>query len=306
MTLTDKVAKDIIRRLLSGEDYRIEVITLIDAEFLQYVVGFFKNIIDAKLKNVKITADWYKQEFLSRHLSSDEIAINSGLNKKTISNMYNTTKREVVILAANDHYDELYNTIKALVDDETGLNVVLTIKFNGVSVDLDVSETLIVINTIAVKRAALRGALWSTAGKRVEKPLMQTLCKLYGVPERNYRLIIDGIDKTEAKLQRFEREIDFFLVSADRSYKCEVKLMGKGNPESADAVIARASKVFVADKLSDTNKRQLDSLDVEWVELRGEDGYKKFGDVLSNLGIPHTRDGRFSTSELDRILAESF
>jgi hypothetical protein len=31
-------------------------------------------------------------------------------------------------------------------------------------------------------------------------------------------------------------------------YKCEVKLMGKGNPESADAVIARDSRV-----LSQTN-----------------------------------------------------
>ncbi|MBI5682045.1 MAG: CfrBI family restriction endonuclease [Deltaproteobacteria bacterium] len=32
--------------------------------------------------------------------------------------------------------------------------------------------------------------------------------------------------------------------------------MGKCNPESADAVIARDSKVFIADKLSETNKRQ--------------------------------------------------
>lgn len=38
--------------------------------------------------------------------------------------------------------------------------------------------------------------------------------------------------------------------------------MGKGNPESADAVIARDSKVFVADKLSDLNKKQLDTLKV--------------------------------------------
>ncbi|MEJ7700895.1 MAG: hypothetical protein WKF71_14795 [Pyrinomonadaceae bacterium] len=46
--------------------------------------------------------------------------------------------------------------------------------------------------------------------------------------------------------------------------------MGKGNPESADAVIARDSRVFVADKLSDMNKRQLNSRKVDWIELRAK------------------------------------
>ena len=63
--------------------------------------------------------------------------------------------------------------------------------------------------------------------------------------------------------------------------------MGRGNPESADAVIARDSKVFVADKLSDTNKKQLTSLKVEWVELRNKKGFQRFEKVLSNLKIPH-------------------
>lgn len=58
-------------------------------------------------------------------------------------------------------------------------------------------------------------------------------------------------------------------------YCCEVKLMGKGNPESADAVIARDNRVFVADKLSDLNKSQLTSLGLEWVELRDTNGYFK-------------------------------
>jgi hypothetical protein len=56
--------------------------------------------------------------------------------------------------------------------------------------------------------------------------------------------------------------------------------MGKGNPESADAVIARDSKVFIADKLSDLNKTQLDSRKVNWVELRNENGYQRFEKAL--------------------------
>ena len=47
MTITAQVAKNIIRKLLKGEDYRIEVVTLINAEFLQFAIDFFKRIIDA-------------------------------------------------------------------------------------------------------------------------------------------------------------------------------------------------------------------------------------------------------------------
>ena len=77
MTLTDQVTKNIIRKLISGKDYRIEVVTLINAEFLQYAIDFFKKVVDAKLKSEDITVDWYKKEFLNPNLSSNEIAINS-------------------------------------------------------------------------------------------------------------------------------------------------------------------------------------------------------------------------------------
>lgn len=303
MTLTEQVTKNIIAKLLKGEDYRIEIVTLINAEFLQYAIDFFKKVVSAKLKNENITVDWYKREFLSENLPSDEIAINAGLNKKTISNMYNSAKREIVIEASNDHYEHLYETIKSLVDSENEFNITLTIKFNQVSVDLNISESLIVINTLAVKRAALRGGLWSTAGKRVEKPLMQTLCLLYDVPESNYKIVPKS---KKYKNISFEREIDFYLNSNNEFYKCEVKLMGKGNPESADVVIARDSKVFVADKLSDTNKNQLDSLGVEWIELRDENGYKKFQRVLGNLNIPYSKTGVYSQQDLEKIFSIIF
>ena len=112
---------------------------------------------------------------------------------------------------------------------------------------------------------------------------MVTLCKIFGVPTENYSI------KPRAKKIRkgtINREVDFFLYERDNTYKCEVKLMGKGNPESADAVIARDSKVFVADKLSEQNKAQLDSLNVEWVELRQQNGYMRFENVLERLNIP--------------------
>lgn len=132
---------------------------------------------------------------------------------------------------------------------------------------------------------------------------MQTLCKLYQVPKENYALTLKG--KKEQLLEGdFEREVDFYLIEGENQHKCEVKLMGSGNPESADAVIARASKVFVADKLSDTNKNQLNSLDVCWVELRNDYGFQRFAEVLDELGIPHGKMLEVSEQNLKIIFDE--
>lgn len=303
MTLTEQVTKNIVRKLINGADYRIEIVTLINAEFLQFAIEFFKQVAAAKLNNQNIDIDWYKKEMLNLNLSAEEIAINSGLNKKTITNMYNSGTREVVIEASYEHYDTLYKAIDDLTKVED-LNLSLQIKFNKVSVELDINESLIVINTLAVKRAALRGGLWSTSGKQTEGPLMITLCKLYNVPDENYRI------KPRAKRIKkgdVNREIDFYLRNAGTEYKCEVKLMGKGNPESADAVIARDTNVFVADKLSDQNKSQLKQLNVEWVEMRNTVGYKRFKIVLEKFGIPHAELGDIDIEKrMDEIFDEIF
>lgn len=149
----------------------------------------------------------------------------------------------------------------------------------------------------------MRGGLWSTAGKKVEKPLMLTLCKLYQVADENYSVKLKGSNR-EVDETTFEREIDFYLIESENQYKCEVKLMGKGNPESADAVIARDSRVFIADKLSDMNKRQLNSLKVDWVELRSENGFQKFADVLDALKIKRGEMLEVSEETLEKIFVE--
>ncbi len=82
MTLKDQVVKNIVSRVLKSEDYRVEIVNLINAEFLQFAMDFFKKVCMAKLNSDNITVDWYKEAFLSDSLPSDDIAINSGLNKK--------------------------------------------------------------------------------------------------------------------------------------------------------------------------------------------------------------------------------
>ena len=280
MTLTDQVIKNIVSRVI------------------QFAIDFFKNVVEAKLNSTDITIEWYKQAFMNNTLSSEDIAINSGLNKKTISNMYRSAKREIVIEASNEHFDSLYSNIQALVENENEMDLTLTIKLKGVSVDLNVSESLIVINTLAVKRAALRGGMWSTAGKRAEKYLMLTLCKLYRVDSQYYNAE-HFIRNRELDV---DREIDFYLINQEHEYKCEVKLMGQGNPESADAIIARGSHVFVADTLSQQNKNQCDQLNISWVACRDENGYKRFAQVLQRFDIPFTEYNGNIENDLPEIL----
>ena len=279
MDLTISTKKNILRNLIMGRDYRGDIVKIIDDIFLNYCIEFFKRVISAKLIDTDITADWYKKEFLNPDLDKREIAINSGLNIKTISNIYNTSKKEVVIEASEENYERLYNVIEELVKNDEQLDIKLTIKFKDVSVDLTINESLIVINTLAVKRAEIRGGAWSTVGKQIEKPLMITLCKLYNVKHE----YIDQTDNPESF-----REVDFYILSADsKKLRCEVKLMGKGNPESADAIFAREPDIFIADKMSDKNKTQSDKLGVRWVELRAEKGYARFANVLSELNVPY-------------------
>lgn len=300
MTVKDHVVKNIVTRVIKSQDYRIEVVNLLNAEFLQFTINFFKKVVDAKLASKDITINWYKSVFLSERLPSDEICVNSGLNKKTIKNMYRSATKQIVIEASNEHFESLYDSIQALVENEDEIDLTLTIKFKGVSVDLNVNESLIVINTLAVKRAAIRGGLWSTAGKRAEKYLMLALCKLYKVSPTNYNA--EHFVKDE-KLD-VDREIDFYLKNGGHQYKCEVKLMGQGNPESADAIIARNSDVFVADTLSQQNKNQCDKLNVCWVACHDTEGYKRFKLVLDKFGIPYTDYNGNLDEDLPTILDE--
>lgn len=302
MTLTDQIVKNIILRVIKSEDYRIEIVNLINAEFLQFSIDFFKKVVNAKLNSEDITIDWYRQHFMAETLPAEDIAINAGLNKKTISNMYGSATRSIVIEASNEHFESLYQSIQTLVEIEEDIDLTLTIKLKGVSVDLNVSESLIVINTLAVKRAALRGGLWSTAGKSVEKHLMLALCKLYQVPENNY----DATHFVKDKGKKVDREIDFYLLNRGQKYLCEVKLMGKGNPESADAIIARNTNIFVADTLSTQNKNQCDQLGVHWIALRDQKGYQRFGQTLQVLGIPHQPYNGNLNDDLPKIVESLF
>ena len=199
--------------------------------------------------------------------------------------MYGSATRKVVLDAAADNFEYLSNVINELEKDSfSGIGINIKISYHDVTVDLSLTESLLVINALATKKLQIRGGAWSSIGKKVEKPLIDKLCEICGVPSSN----IDNSHFKKDKSKAFDREVDYKLISSKgKVYRIEVKLMGKGNPESADATIARDSDIFVADTLSEQNCNQLAARGVEYLILKGNrDVIPDFKEILKKLDIP--------------------
>lgn len=286
MTFEDDVIKGTVKKLLAGEDYREEVINAINASFLDFTIDFFRKILDAKMQSRGLDLEWYRSYFIKSDMfSPDESAIYAGMNKKTVTNMYGTATKKVLLNVANSNLDYLSNMIASLENDiDNGLAISIRISYNEISVELSLSESLLVINALATKKIQLRGGAWSSIGKKVEKPLLDELCKMVGIPSTN----IDNKHFKKDKTKAVDREVDYKLIDKNgREYRIEVKLMGKGNPESADATIARNSDIFVADTLSEQNCNQLAEKGIEYLILKGNnESLKRFKEILKKLNIP--------------------
>lgn len=114
----------VLENLYNGDDYRGEVISLIQDEFLSFSIEFFKKVMNAKIENKTIDIDWYKKVFIEHEeLKKEEIAINAGLNMKTISNKYRSTRKEIVIEASSNQYEELKQSIEALIEIEEDIDL---------------------------------------------------------------------------------------------------------------------------------------------------------------------------------------
>lgn len=286
MRFDSVIIQSVVAKLLQGDDYREEVINAINLEFLDFALDFFKAILEAKMQDYALNLEWYKTHFINNaNIKPDEAAIYAGMNKKTISNIYGSATKEVVLNVANANIDYLESLLTSLGDSSDNIGITLKITYKNIAIELNLSESLLVINALATKKIALRGGAWSSIGKRVEKPLMLSLCEKCGVKQE----FINAEVFSKNKALDFDREVDFKLYNMDKTkeYRVEVKLMGKGNPESADAVIARDSHIFIADTLSEQNKKQLKALGIEFLELKNNERILlDFIDILERLQIP--------------------
>lgn len=287
MTFQHQVIDKTIEKLIKGEDYREEVVNAINAEFFDFTIIFFKKIVSAKLDSEEISLDWYKKNFVNTDsYDPAENAIFAGMNKKTITNIYGTASRDIVLDVANANFDylsALIDELKQDATDEIGISIKLT--YHDVYVELNLAESLLVINALATKKAAIRGGAWSSIGKKVEKPLVTKLCILCGVPKDH----IDASIFIRNMELDYDREVDYKIYDVDMNeIRVEVKLMGKGNPESADVIYARNTKMFIADTLSQQNKNQFNANNIPFIEMKNnKDVVGDFKKALDRLHVPH-------------------
>ena len=286
ISFENEVIVNTVEKLLRGEDYREEIVNSINAVFFDFTIKFFKEIVEAKFNDNRIGLEWYKKKFINgKEFSADEAAIYAGINKKTIVNICGSSQKNVVLDIANKNFEYLNNVIKELEEDSLkGIAINIKISLKDITVELSLTESLLVINALATKKLQLRGGAWSSIGKKVEKPLLDSLCEKLRVPKKN----IDNSTFKQDKSKKYDREVDYKLISNDNKiYRIEVKLMGKGNPESADATIARDSDIFVADTLSQQNCNQLSDRGVEYLVLKdNKDILLNFSKILKKLDIP--------------------
>lgn len=143
----------------------------INVEFLDFALEFFKQILHTKLNDKSINLAWCKNNFInSQNLEPSEAAIYAGMNKKTISNIYGSATKEIMINVANANIDYLESILNSLGNESENIGISIKISYKNIAVELNLSESLLVINALATKKIALRGGAWSSIGKRVEKP----------------------------------------------------------------------------------------------------------------------------------------
>jgi len=290
--------QSLVLQLLNGGDYTTKVDDMVETVYTKYLDILIRGIGRKKLAEVPVTELDYREELYNAYLSNIPVI---GGEEKFLVHMNNLKKDDLLdrYPLGLDHYRNFESMLETLLNKSVDKDKRITIHAGSIGIILSLNDALILMGAIAVKRVVLYAKIWLVASMQVEHILLRVLCKLFEVPKQFYGM-------SQSSNERIAVKFYLFCNPNQEKYRCEVKLMGNGNPESADAVIARDSRVFVADKLSDLNKHQLDKLGVEWVELRAENGYKRFGTVLENLGIPYQAFDGDLDERLQQIFDEEF
>lgn len=297
-TADTSLVAQVVKLALLGRDHRDVVVEKIDRDFIRETRRFLDQVIEAKRTGSAAASDWYEDMLMTDPIDPKEMAWGAGTNLKTIANKHGSSRRELVLDESRHHLSSFRQLIDELFDDSFGIE--LTLKNEDSTVRLNHTETMTVINALAVRRAGMRGGAWSSIGKQAEGPLMEALCRVFRVPEHSFSRRVNDEDA--------KREVDFYLYRpVGRPVKCEVKLMGKGNPESADHTAARQTNVFVASTLSQSTRNSLDENNIMWTELQRPLGLLRFQQTLGAYAIEYSTISEDEVeTNVERAVSETF
>ena len=288
INLSQDNKKEILLLLFNGKNHRPYLTALKSKIYSDFYSDFISSI------NISGDNLTFEKIFIDNEEEIEKKLWFSGLNKKTVGDTYGSQSQDTLIKAIN----EIIPTITKIIENtETDLNEIV-FRFNGLEgeneVNLKGADLFKILLAVCTRHAALKGGFASSFGKQIEKSLMIMLCKIFNVSENSYHSY-DIRDEGN-----FTRETDFYLIKSQKKFKCEVKMMGRGNPEGADSLYARGTKVFIGDTLSETNKRQCEANSVEWLELR-ENGWLKFGQILDRFKIKYSLNENYQKELLSII-----
>ena len=304
VTLAYDMTRHIIQQLLSdGGNHRLAVFQAINETFIRYALDFLDRAaehkaqwVDGQSVNVgeqeSAAEQWYTDFLRDSFVDINEAEIIGAIPKKTIGNIYGGKGKAVVQRALIEnvtHLVEGYEEARAL----RGGHAPISLEVDGVA--FSAAETILLTNSLAVKRQQISGGFWSAVGNAVEKPLLIALCRLYNVDKQYHR---EGLSKDN------RYQVDYMLHRSGVEYRCEVKLNGRGNPESVTGAIPRSPRIVFADYISAQNREKLDASDIKWVDFSEDAGFRRFGEALKMYGIPHQTPSNLDALDdiLDTIL----
>lgn len=280
----EKYLDKIIISVFKGKDYRPYVLATINKRFVDTIYFLLKKITDAR-KNNKSDEWWIKELIERASISKKELIWFSGLNNKTITNMANTTKRQVCIDLGKENISSMQMIAKEIEKANDGhFSIEIRIRKGNEELILSEKESLMLLNTISAMKLTIQGGAWSEVGKKVEKRLLFTLFELLGIPSDNYILISEDMKKQGLV---GNREIDGIIISDDKKkvIQIELKLLGIGNPEIGDEALAREVQLFLVDRMTTMMVEEGKKKGVNIIELRDERALTKIAAYLKKEGF---------------------
>ena len=295
MYFPNEAIQAIIRHLLTNRITDDRLPAPDKAAFSAFCLQFFKEIAYLKADGVDLRDRTPYADYALYTDYDDSVILSPAPSVEVAPRPAKPVAAEVPIA----YPEELPEKVSLLLRrDRSAVEYRVLLKCSDIGLRMSLEESLIVLNTLAAKHAEIRGGAWSGLGKRLELPLMLTLAKLFQIPRDCY---------SGKGLTGESREVDFhFINRAGDQFYCEVKLMGKGNPESADSTIARRSNIFIAHTLSERNKSQLTNRGHHWVELGANAGYQRMHTVFDYLGVPCAPFAGDLDAALDDIIPAVF
>ena len=294
ITITNEEVRDIIREILNGRNHRSILTKKINRIFLDTCNEFLHGVASSKSRNPD-NDNWYQDVMMRDDLPNEDIALNAGINVKTISNTMGSEARDVVIEASIAHYDWVTEFINN-IEDDPGLT--FSIPFDENIVNFTTEESLKIINSLSARRGTIARGVNSAVGKNVEKPLLSTICRL---------LRVDPGLWNQASLLipvQTRREVDYYIMNQDRAHKCEVKLNGKSKLKSPDVILARRTEFLVAENIPWDFRIELDERNIQWISLSDGDILEQFGNMLDHFEIAYHRFEGDLNEALDELFAQ--